>query len=272
MMKACTRCKETKSFEYFTKNKSSKDGLAKYCRLCRSVMRKEAYPRYRDRAVAKSKEYREANPERVAAAKKRCYEAKKDEYLAKSRERYIQNRESILAYYSKYRTANRDKVRARDQAYKKANREILNKKQLEYQKRESERINEYSRKYTKKRRKVDKLYALKTNMRGRFRFELAKRGEVKWLKVNDYLGCSWLELRAYLEDQFTDGMSWDNYGDWHVDHIVPLAIAETKEHLITLCHHTNLQPLWEFDNISKGAKLPDDIPKHLTHIVEQQTA
>lgn len=271
-MKACNRCKKTKLFEHFTKDKNAKDGFAIYCRPCRSAMRKEVYPRYRDKAISKSKEYREAYPEKVAIAKKRCYEAKKEEYLAKSKMRYIKNREHTLEHTARYRAKNREKIRQRNARYYAENRKVIIAKQAEYQKREAERINEYSRRYVKKRRKADKLYALQTNMRGRFKFELAKRGEVKWLKVNDYLGCSWLELRAHLEDQFTDGMSWDNYGDWHVDHIVPLAIAETKEHLITLCHHTNLQPLWEFDNISKGAKLPDDIPKHLTHIVEQQTA
>lgn len=272
MMKSCTRCKETKSVEYFTKNKNEKDGFAIYCKPCRSAMRKEAYPKHRDKAVAKSKAYREAYPEKVAAAKKRCYEAKKDEYADKAGVRYIENKEAILAYQAKYRANNKVKIRARDNAYKKANREALNKKQLEYQKRESERLNEYSRNYVKKRRKTDKLYALQTNMRGRFKFELAKRGETKWLKVNEYLGCSWVELRDYLEAQFTDDMSWDNYGEWHVDHIVPLVIAENKEQLVELCHHTNLRPLWAFDNISKGAKLPDNIPDHLKHIVEQKIA
>lgn len=272
IMKACTRCKETKLFEYFTKDKNAKDGFAIYCKPCRSAMRKEAYPRYRDKAVAKSKEYREAHPEKVASAKKRCYEAKKDEYADKSKKRYIQNKKGILARCCKYRAANRDRIRARDRAYKKSNREVLNKKQLEYQKREAERLNEYSREYVKKRRKTDKLYALKINMRGRFKFELAKRGETKWLKANEYLGCSWVELRDYLEAQFTDDMSWNNYGEWHVDHIVPLATAENKEQLVELCHYTNLRPLWAFDNISKGAKLPDNIPEHLKHIVEQKIA
>ena len=272
MTKPCTRCKETKPFEHFTKDKKYKDGFSIYCKPCRSAMRKEAYPRYRDKAITRSREYRKAHPQKVAASKKRCYEAKKDEYADKRKRYYIQNRERILIQCSKYRAANRSKVRARDRAYKKANREILNKKQLEYQKREAERINEYSRDYVKKRRKTDKLYALQTNMRSRFKFELAKRGETKWLKVNDYLGCSWIELRAHLEAQFSDGMNWDNYGEWHVDHIVPLAMASDKEQLVELCHYTNLRPLWAFDNISKGAKLPDDIPERLAHIIERKIA
>ena len=52
-------------------------------------------------------------------------------------------------------------------------------------------------------------------------------------------------------------MCWNNYGDWQVDHITPLASAQTKEDLVKLCHYSNLQPLWAFDNRVKGAKLPD---------------
>lgn len=271
-MKTCTRCKDIKSFENFTKDKNTKDGFARYCKLCRSVTRKEAYPKHKDKMLIKAKKYREENPEKVAEAKKRCYEAKKGEYSAKHKKKYIENRETILERSAKYRAENKEDIRVRDNAYKKANREAINKKQSEYQKREAERINKYSREYVKKRRKTDKLYALQINMRGRFKFELAKRGETKWLKVNDYLGCSWVELRGYLGSQLSDGMTWDNYGEWHVDHIIPLALASNKEQLIELCHYTNLRPLWAFDNISKGAKLPDDIPEHLVHIVEQKIA
>ena len=154
-------------------------------------------------------------------------------------------------------------IRARDNAYKVANREVISKKQVEYQRRVADKRREYVKKYIKQRRQIDKLYALRTNIRSRFKFELAKRGESKWIKANEYLGCSWLELQEYLKGQFTDGMSWDNYGDWHVDHIMPLAVANNRDELIKLCHYTNLQPLWAFDNISKGAKIPDELFTHL---------
>lgn len=68
----------------------------------------------------------------------------------------------------------------------------------------------------------------------------------------DLVGCSLDDLRKHLEAQFTIGMTWDNYGDWHVDHVVPLCSADTEEKLYELCHYTNLQPLWAADNISKG--------------------
>jgi hypothetical protein len=52
-------------------------------------------------------------------------------------------------------------------------------------------------------------------------------------------------------------MSWENYGKWHVDHVIPLASAKTPEDLIKLCHYTNLQPLWAIENILKRDKLPE---------------
>ena len=50
-------------------------------------------------------------------------------------------------------------------------------------------------------------------------------------------------------------MSWENYGEWHVDHKIPLASAKTKEEVEKLFHHSNLQPLWAKDNLEKGAKI-----------------
>jgi len=70
------------------------------------------------------------------------------------------------------------------------------------------------------------------------------------------LGCSIEELKRHLESQFTEGMGWDNYGKWHIDHIKPLSSFNlTKaEELKKACHFSNLQPLWAKDNLKKGNK------------------
>jgi hypothetical protein len=64
-------------------------------------------------------------------------------------------------------------------------------------------------------------------------------------------------LKKYIESKFKEGMSWDNYGvyGWHLDHIIPLSSAKNEEELKSLCHYTNLQPLWAFDNLSKFNKI-----------------
>lgn len=66
------------------------------------------------------------------------------------------------------------------------------------------------------------------------------------------LGCGHGKLRRFMEGRFTVGMSWDRYGHWEVDHIVPLSAAGSLEELIRLCHYRNLQPLWKRDNLMKG--------------------
>ena len=67
---------------------------------------------------------------------------------------------------------------------------------------------------------------------------------------------TWDELRHHLESQFLPGMTWDNCGrgGWHIDHIQPIAQFDFEDQeQVKICFwYTNLQPLWEFDNLSKG--------------------
>jgi len=73
------------------------------------------------------------------------------------------------------------------------------------------------------------------------------------------LGFSAQELRVHLQRQFTRGMTWDNYGEWHVDHIVPLAAHDITDAdcaaFKAAWSLTNLRPMWARDNIRKGAKV-----------------
>ena len=72
-------------------------------------------------------------------------------------------------------------------------------------------------------------------------------------KTFEYLGCDVEIFKEHIEKQFKDGMSWDNHGEWHIDHIIPLKYNKpTIEQTIKRLHYTNTQPLWASDNISKG--------------------
>jgi hypothetical protein len=93
--------------------------------------------------------------------------------------------------------------------------------------------------------------------------------KLTYIKINDltkhnntfnYIGCSVEYLKNYIEDRFTEGMCWENYGlyGWHIDHIIPLSLGKTEEELFKLNHFTNLRPLWAFDNLSKGNKIPEN--------------
>lgn len=57
----------------------------------------------------------------------------------------------------------------------------------------------------------------------------------------------------HIEEQFKEGMSWENHGKWHIDHVVPIKYNNpTLEEQIERLHYLNLQPLWAEDNKSKG--------------------
>lgn len=69
----------------------------------------------------------------------------------------------------------------------------------------------------------------------------------------EYLGCTIEEFRLHIESQFKEGMNWDNHGEWHIDHIIPIKYQHpTMEEVVDRLHWTNTQPLWASENISKG--------------------
>ena len=118
-----------------------------------------------------------------------------------------------------------------------------------------DKIKEYQKNYKSNRRKTDILFKLSDVMRSRLSGFLKKNKITKKNGTLKIVGCSPQELKLYLEQRFSDKMSWKNYGEWHVDHKIPLSSAKTEEELYKLCHFTNLQPMWATENIKKGSKI-----------------
>lgn len=81
-------------------------------------------------------------------------------------------------------------------------------------------------------------------------------GKSKSGHTSDLLGCSVEELMNYLGSKFQEGMTWDNYGKWHIDHAVPCSSFDLSSPVNQkqCFHYTNLQPLWALDNLKKGTK------------------
>lgn len=79
----------------------------------------------------------------------------------------------------------------------------------------------------------------------------------------DIIGLSWEKLKEYLESNFKEGMSWENYGEWHIDHVIPHSLALDVNEFYSLNYYINLQPLWSLENCKKGNKLLSsvNIPK-----------
>lgn len=152
---------------------------------------------------------------------------------------YLKNKEAKDAYAKKYREENLE-------ASLEANRRCGKKR---FQENKS-KIYEYrNEKY-----KTDLNFRLSEVLRSRFK-KLVK-GESKKENALSLVGCSLQYLKQHLESKFKEGMTWDNYGQWHIDHIKPCAsfdlndIEQQKE----CFNYKNLQPLWAIDNHKKGAR------------------
>jgi hypothetical protein len=164
-------------------------------------------------------------------------------------------------YNKKYYKANRADCYQRVQAWRKKNPEKV--KQYQDTWNTSRQSKEYKQKALrqayarhKERYKNDAMYRLKCLSRQRLHHALRSKGWRKNTKTQEYIGCDWQTLKAHIEARFIEGMSWQNYGEWHIDHVVPLSSARSEDELKKLANYTNLQPLWAIDNMIKSDALP----------------
>ena len=141
------------------------------------------------------------------------------------------------------------------QSRKEYNKEYLKEYRKKYNK-TKKRI-EYLRNYEKERYRKDPVFKMAIVLRHRIYTSLRRNknipaGDKKFSAVKD-LGCSIVELKKYLEDKFQKGMTWDNHGEWHVDHIKPLISFDLtdRRQILKAIHYSNLQPLWAIDNQRK---------------------
>lgn len=219
--KKCSKCHQEKNLCDFTKDRNKPDGLFIYCRECKKIVAKKEYDKNKSRILKYQKKYYLENTLEIKERVSKDYIDNRDEKLNYQKQYYHKNLEAKLQYAKKYRENNK----------------------------------ENRNKYEKSRKETDIFYKLKHLVRNR----INKYLKLKKIKKNhttfELVGCSSQELKIYLEQKFIDGMSWNNQGEWHIDHIIPLSSAKTEEELYKLCHFTNLQPMWASDNIKKGAKI-----------------
>jgi hypothetical protein len=115
--------------------------------------------------------------------------------------------------------------------------------------------NQHTKERRNRKKIIDPIFKLKQKLRGVISQSFIRRGYKKNSKTEEILGCDIVTFRYYFENLFVENMSWENAGEWHIDHIIPLSSAKTIEDVYKLCHYTNLQPLWGIDNIKKGDKI-----------------
>lgn len=138
--------------------------------------------------------------------------------------------------------------------WKNENKEKVSKYNKNYSAENSVVINRRRSIVNKQKRKTNPLFVLAC--RERLRIWEALKGKRKKERSVGLIGCSYEHLKIHIESLFVDGMGWHNMGEWHIDHIRPLAsfdLSDTEQQKLAF-HYTNQQPLWAADNLKKGAK------------------
>lgn len=173
----------------------------------------------------------------------------KDSQNQRRRLRYAENeaaRNKIRADAKKYYLEKNDQAKAARKRYYEEHRPRMVSLQVAY---------------AKTRSAIDPLYRMRSRLRTLVKSALKRKAIRASKRTTELLGCSIETALQHLEHKFAPGMSWQNHGEWHIDHIAPLASAKTENDLYRLCHYTNLQPLWAKENLVKGARIAPLTPE-----------
>lgn len=208
---------------------SDKNYMARgMCSVCYSKWHYENY--------TKQKRQTEEGKQKQKESNHRFYKEHKDELKAKVKE-----------YYAGYVADNREEYRAKKREYYSKNKEAKRQKQREH-------YHKNKKPLTRSKNPLANVYA---NWRRRLRECFERKGMRKNGRTAEILGCDFEFLISHIEKQFVAGMTWKNKGDWHIDHIIPMALAQNEAEMIKLCHYSNLRPMWARDNIVKGSRIYD---------------
>lgn len=220
-VKRCSRCGIEKPLYDFNKDCTRLDG---YCYICKECNKE------------KGKKYYRSHIDRIREKR----ETQKDKRAAYDKEYYKKNKEHKLAKNKQWRQTHPEIKRAYNKMYWENNKE---------------RLNEQAKAYNRKRKQEDPMYKLKCKVRGMLRDSFRRKGFQKPSPSEEILGCSVEEFQEHLKQTWESkyNTKWDGQ-PCHIDHVIPLATANTEQEIIRLCHYTNLRLLTPEDNLAKRAQ------------------
>lgn len=224
MLKRCSKCKNEKPTEAFGKAKNRKDGFRPHCKECRKL--EPARSDYKKQWYQKN---RDLTIERVTLRAKN----KKDEIIVYKKEYYKKNEEQEKARAKKHYYSFHEKN-------KKRNRERCK---------------------TPKGKEYYKKTIFKRTWRNLLRRTLIWLEQKKYDRTMVMLGYSANDLKNHIEKLWTEGMNWDNYGEWHIDHIKPLCTFSKNSLPSEVNALNNLQPLWATTRTINGKVFEGNLNK-----------
>lgn len=230
--KKCRICGIEKPISEFHIKRGTPDGHRDECKKCI----KEILNKYKTKPGFKNKQ-KKYDKER--------YNILREKILKRKKEYHVENKEKILEKKKEYRNKpeNEKRTKVYLEKYRLENKDTLK----EWRKNNKPLLADIQKRYRENNRCC-------VAWRNVLHSTLKRLGTMKEGHTIDILGYSADELKHHIEIQFTEGMTWDNYGKWHIDHILPVTSFEPNTDVKIVCALNNLQPLWAHDNLVKYNK------------------
>ena len=203
----------------------------------------------------------------------KCLETSDESVIRKAKKKqiarryYLKNKEKIKKKQIDYYYKNTEKIREKTIKYNKINKKKINERKRKYYQENREKKLLQSKIYrdnNKEKVKAHDIWRSKNNINRKLAIRLRRRtlaalkNNIKSKNTMSLLGIPNIDfLWNHLEKSFKPGMTKENHGEWHIDHIRPCSSFDlTKPEEQTKCfHYSNLQALWAHENLSKGAKI-----------------
>ena len=258
--KVCTTCGVDKPLSAYNNDKRGRLGKQARCKVCKS---------------AKDKAYRDRKGEELLKKRRAYYAENKERAREWGIEYREKNKEVISERRKVYRQKNKEEIAERKRKYYQKNKEEILEKRKEYYKENREAVIEKNNRYERERRRTDPTFRLLLNTKGAvYKALMRENGGKNGSRTLNALPFTIDELKAHLEAQFDENMTWENYGSyWHVDHIYPLKLLPydslEHEHFKLVWDLRNLRPLEGIENNSKSSAIPDVIPEHIKLFLEK---
>lgn len=220
-MKICTKCDTEKPEIAFSKHTRSRDRLQSHCKSCNKSYLMAYRAEHSAEIKAHGKTYRAEHSEEIEAYR-------------------VEHRNEKVSYDKAYHVEHREERLKCSKSYYASNKKAMGSQQNLY------RVRRYH---------SDINFRLTHLLRNRLKTVL--KSDAKAGSAICDLGCTTLELLAYLESRWEPGWSWDNHGaEWQIDHVRPLASFDLtdRRQFLMACHWANLQPLSAIENAAKGDK------------------
>jgi len=151
--------------------------------------------------------------------------------------------EKAKAAIEKYRRNNKEKCRLRNRKWRKANPEKSKFASRNWYRRTRNKITE----------------CLYESIKQHVKCLKCQNAEIRRKDVWEILGYSYEDFIKHIEKQFQPGMTWDNHGEWEIDHIIPASFFQFQSYEdveFRMCWRLkNIQPLWKHQNRIKGNKI-----------------